>query len=595
MSKIEHIFNQHNANKNKAFINSQEFKIDYIKDNKKGFESKKSSYITDFDKKYYEALVPSANSIISKYDDEKIDDLLSKLSEDILMISGDFWGIQKFIFNGLTSKKASKILRSRSAIVQLFTYVVVDIIKKEFKNSDAVLFGAGKFMILASKEEDYESKIKNIQEKIDSYFLDKYFGQNGLILSYSLTSRENISNQESSQMKEDLLKLAKDNELRKLRKFDIKNLNFEKLVSKHLVEDNEGVCQYCNKRTITNKDEECCSICHNEILLGTFLTKYQYIEILKEKKSNAIKIFDSYFVNFSNTKPISFENSFDISSKKYEDIPKWSLGSYIPRFENSDIKTFEELAKNSSGLIALKADIDKLGDTFRDYYMTSFKKFNRLSREIDFFFSDYATHIIEEEFKNCYIIFAGGDDLFLIGEYKEVVSFAKRLREEFYRFSLQKVTISMGLVMFKSSTPINYISRLTDEAEARAKSILDNNQKDRDGIDIFSIPMKFVEFFDIESRFKEISDYLESKNIDTTTFYYRLLDFCDMKKNILKDVKNAMWKSKLRYIITRNIKPDDSFNIYEKLHSLIEKYDEKFKPSIFLKIYLNRDKKGEKR
>jgi hypothetical protein len=54
-----------------------------------------------------------------------------------------------------------------------------------------------------------------------------------------------------------------------------------------------------------------------------------------------------------------------------------------------------------------------------------------------------------------------------------------------------------------------------------------------------------------------------------------------------------MWKSKLNYIFRRNIKKDDNNNeIFTKLNNLIEK-GEKFKPSIFLKIYNNRDKKKE--
>ena len=101
MSKIEHIFNQHKENDNSAFINSQEFSVEYIKNYEKSTKFDKNKFISDFDKKYYEALVPSKNSIISKYDDEKIDSLINLLSEDILMISGDFWGIQKFIFSSL--------------------------------------------------------------------------------------------------------------------------------------------------------------------------------------------------------------------------------------------------------------------------------------------------------------------------------------------------------------------------------------------------------------------------------------------------------------------------------------------------------------
>ena len=70
-----------------------------------------------------------------------------------------------------------------------------------------------------------------------------------------------------------------------------------------------------------------------------------------------------------------------------------------------------------------------------------------------------------------------------------------------------------------------------------------------------------------------------------------------MKEHIQEDIKNAMWKSKLNYIFRRNIdKKDNDSEFFANIASLIENYGKKLKPSIFLKIYDNRDKtkKGEK-
>jgi CRISPR-associated protein Csm1 len=609
MNRIEHIFNEHKGNKNKEYINSQEFEVDYIKNYNGHYKHKNFESDNDFEKQYYYALQPSNhNSIISKYDDEKIDKLLDSLGENLIMISGDFWGIQKFIFDTLNSSKASKILRSRSTIIQLITYVISDIIKREFFGSNSVLFGAGKFLILAKSEDNYKDKIKLIQEEINNYFLKNYFGQNGFILSYTKTTKSNILNQNSQEMKENLESLASDNEIKKLNKF-----NFLKLEDSDICKDifsykDDEVCNFCNKRvaTLQINDEKVCSVCNSQIILGEQIVTSNYIKISSEKISNIV-IFkyknSEYSVKFyKDLKDIDSckKNSiamFDISSNEYKKYPKWSLKSYVPQNINSNVKTFEEIAKGSSGLFALKADVDKLGDTFREYYMTSFKKFNRLSRELDFFFSDYITKIIEESYKNCYIVFAGGDDLFLIGEYKEVVKLAKTIRKEFYKFSLQKSTLSIGLVMFKPSTPINYISHLADEAESRAKLVTTKGSNlTRDGIDLFGISMKFDEFLKIEADFKEIILFLEENVQDSTTFYYRLLDFCDMKEHINQDIKNAMWKSKLNYVIRRNIdKGNNNFDIYKKLFNLIEEYGEKLKPSIFLKIYQNRDKTDKRR
>ena len=594
MYKIEHIFNEHKGNPNKEYIRSQEFDIEFIKNYDKTYSYLPNNIKNDYEKKYYEALQSSSDSIISKYDDEKINSLVENLGSDILMISGDFWGIQKFIFDGLTSAKASKILRSRSTMVQLITFVVADMIKQEFAESDTVLFGAGKFLILARVEANQKQKILKLQKKIDTYFLQNFFGQNGFILATIQTKKERLLNQSSQEMKQDLQLLAKDNEHKKLNKFNFQEIDEKLLVLDIFANDDDKVCKFCQKRAKANNNNDACIICDNQIKLGEKLTKNNYLEISNTKKDESILLFDGYYANFSNSKTsLQGKNCFDISSNKYDGVAKWSLNSYVPKEEQGKIKTFKEIAEGSEGLMALKADVDKLGDTFREYYMSSFKKFNRLSRELDFFFSDYATSLIEERFPNCYVVFAGGDDLFLIGEYKEVILFAKTLRTEFHEFSLKKATLSMGLVMFKHSTPINYISHMADEAEARAKAVSINSE-DRNGIDLFGISMKFDEFSYIEDEFFKIVNYLEEKSLDTTTFYYRLIELIDMKENIKADIKNAMWRSKLNYIIRRNIKKEDNdFNIFNKLYELIEKHGEKCKPSIFIKIYNNRDIKKQ--
>ncbi len=614
--KIAHIFNGIDSkNENNIDIFSQEFETSYIeklldKDSKnidkkdileKFYKGKKDD---DFGKRYYGSLLSSKNdNIISKYDEEKIDTLVTKW-DNILMISGDFWGIQKFIFDGLTAKKASKILRSRSAMVQLITFAVVDIIKKRFDKSDVVLFGAGKFLILASCEKDYEKQIKKIQTELDEYFLQKFFGLNGFILSVVQTHSQNILKQKSKKLEEDLKKLAKENELNKLQKFNFTDLKDDDIRINIFANNDNEVCKFCGKRGVAKKNKnEACLICDNQIKLGEKLTKNNYVEISTQKKDDDILILElgdiKYYAKFYDNEPTTYrKNIFDISAGNYEIFPKWSLNSYVA-MENDKIKDFDELCINeygneSSGLMAMKADVDKLGDTFRNFYQKDFKKFNRLSREMDFFFSDYATSLMEK--KNLYTVFAGGDDLFVIGEYGEIIKYAKDLRDKFYKFSLKKSTLSMGLVMFKPSTPINYISRLADEAEIRAKNVTyENCDKTRDGIDLFGIPMKFAEFIEIEDDFKEIVGFLVDNKIETTTFYYRLIEFCDMRENLKSDeidYRNAMWKSKLNYLFRRNVKREDNDSeIFAKLNCLIETYGEKFKPSIFLKIYENRDNK----
>ena len=76
------------------------------------------------------------------------------------MINGDFFGIQNFKFSDLATKNAAKILRARSAIIQLITKVVVKILKGEL-NAKEILFGAGKFLLISDKVDNLKEIEKN--------------------------------------------------------------------------------------------------------------------------------------------------------------------------------------------------------------------------------------------------------------------------------------------------------------------------------------------------------------------------------------------------------------------------------------------------
>ena len=632
--KIEHIFNKVKSDKSgkEKFIDSQEFKGNFWLKKKDKYSPPKKNLSSDFARLYYYGLVPENEedkTIISKYDSDKLKRLTNTLGDELILISGDFWGIQKFITEDLTTKNAPKILRSRSAMVLLITYAISKEIQNIFGDSETLLFGAGKFTILAKREDDYQSKIKSLQKELNNYFLENFFGQNGFILSFVEVEKDILLKPEdNSELRKDILNnLGKQNELNKLKKFNLhEDINEESILRdpfKEAVEDSK-ICEFCTKRIASVRVDDVtlsCPVCANQIRLGKLLTKNDYISIFDSKNKRPkeyielIKINEKiYYASFSNN-PEELEGEiFDVTHRDFYDYPKWALNSYVQIDELGDIKSFNEYIEEngksiSSGLMTLKADIDKLGDTFRKLYKEDFRVFNRLSREVDYFFSEYITSLLEN--KKVYTVFAGGDDLFLIGEYREIVKLAKEIRKEFLVFSLGKTTISMGLVMFKPTTPINFVSDMADEAEKRAKSALKDEDKDkapeeisennldRNGIDIFGVSMKFDEFIEIENEFKEVTEFLESYSQDTTTLYYRLIELCEMKDNLDRALKgeikfnpqDALWKSKLNYIFRRNIKKrDNDSKIFDRLSGLIEK-GEKFKPSIFLKIYNNRDKK----
>ena len=127
---------------------------------------------------------------------EKQIDLNSLLNDKMMLISGDFYGIQKFIFEGLATKNASKVLRAKSAFVQLFTITLARYICHQLSIEEKYIVSAnaGKFEILSPVTDD--TKIVEIQKEVDKYFITNFYGLSGMSISSMTCLKDDFSNKE---------------------------------------------------------------------------------------------------------------------------------------------------------------------------------------------------------------------------------------------------------------------------------------------------------------------------------------------------------------------------------------------------------------
>ncbi len=98
-----------------------------------------------------------------------------------LLIQGDFFGIQDFIFasGGETRKRAAKLLRGRSFYVSLLTECaalkVLDAL--DLPSTSQIINAAGKFLIVAPNTEQTRAGIESVQKELDGWFLRYSWGQ----------------------------------------------------------------------------------------------------------------------------------------------------------------------------------------------------------------------------------------------------------------------------------------------------------------------------------------------------------------------------------------------------------------------------------
>jgi CRISPR-associated protein Csm1 len=589
-------------------------------------------------KKYLSLL--SIDGKNSYYETLKKDVLfVDKNIEEYFLIAGDFFGIQKFIFSDIEAKFASKILRAKSAYIQIFTKIVAHYIvdKLEIDQLHIITTNAGKFEILSPIMN--ENILQQIQKEIDSFFIEKYFGESGVGISWTKCKKDEFDDVEK--YKRLRKKLSDSVESKKFSKFNLQSIN--PLMKYEEDIDNQNLCKLCNKKKgrervdSNNRDEKyiACDSCEQFVKIGKYLTTKKYITFTKDL-NDAIPILGDYYIRFDvelgrEDKPAIGIDDFliyDIANEeRYNGFAKWELSSYVKNNRHGKIDTFSDLAECScqkceerkrdgkegiEAIISLKADVDGMGNFIKDSSVTeSFTKFNFFSRIVDYFFSVYVPYIMAKNYPHTYTIFAGGDDLFLIGAWDEVIELAQKVREDFENFIKHRedLSISMGLILTKPNRPINYIADISEHALEEAKDfccikkdgkyseVVDNKEKlcdknnyeKKDAITLFRETAKWDSYLKIIDELKEF--YIIKQELNSSTLY-SLLEISNMAirfkyKQDSFTLRDALWKSKIRYLFNRNIDKEYHY-LVELLNRSLKDYPKETKMFLVEFIYKRR-------
>jgi CRISPR-associated protein Csm1 len=110
----------------------------------------------------------------------------------LLLVQGDFFGIQDFIFasGGQTNKQAAKLLRGRSMQVSLFTETTALRILDGLglPPTSQVINAAGKFLIVAPNTAEVLAELERIQAELNQWFEQHAFGLAGIGLAWEAAS-----------------------------------------------------------------------------------------------------------------------------------------------------------------------------------------------------------------------------------------------------------------------------------------------------------------------------------------------------------------------------------------------------------------------
>ncbi len=490
-----------------------------------------------------------------------------------VLLSGDISGIQKFIYT-ISSKGALKSLRARSFYLEIMLEHIADEILEYFHLTRANLLytGGGHFYIILPNFEDINEKISNIMQKLNDWFIynfsiDLYIAMG--IEEFNFKDLEDFA----SVFKKLSKKLTQIKQRRYF--YDDNNTQLENLLmpKDNQAEYECSICHTSSKTTkktdffsADNEDKVyACDICINLCKLGKcMLSKEKSIFIIKDKslidKNYADEAVDLpsldydkkneksnryfYFADvkdIKNTKDTNLVRAYSKNNNDYN-YTNLFLGEYNFKENENDrnLIDFETLVKGTEDnptiginrLAVLRCDVDSLGDAF----MNGFKghadilRTSSFSRHLSLFFKYYINCVCEcntnisdyKPFGNLYsnekkyekrivIVYSGGDDVFLVGHWLDVINFTLDLREAFKKYTNDELTFSAGIGFFHNKYPISKMASQTGELEDLAKK---NENGKKDSVALFGIPQedesKYVFSWNEFEKVKEKIDFLFS-------------------------------------------------------------------------------------
>jgi CRISPR-associated protein Csm1 len=519
---------------------------------------------------------------------------------------GDLSGIQRALFR-LRSERVrglALLLRGRSLRFQLIVEAAVRRLLSAFELPPyaALQTAGGRFLLLLpfTREDEQMIVLDRLREKIDRWMRDEYVGD--LALNLALTppfaAADLLDSSRAAKEFEEIGLAAEEAKTRMLsmvRTESVVKLEFDRELG------DGGICPACGLRPAVPLregdvgDTSRCRACAAEARLGQRYPKAVAVEIdamrgaqddpfgvpirLLERgeKSGVLgwrfrgaetalqPVGERFGVAYVAKFP---ENDAAALIAYREALRRDALGEH-EEVDAGQVKTFSALAldsqeKDAAGravgramLAIVKADVDRLGAVFTRGLgeRRSLARVAALSRLVDAFFTGFLPSLMDCSFRDLYTVYAGGDDLLVIGPWLQAMRFASELRHRFDEFSgcNPNLTLSAGIALFDPKAPV---SRAADEAEERLKKAkADGRDRIHAVLPVEADAIGWGALFTALADADTISDAIRAGSA-STALLYRLLSLDDRRRRADGgDVSCADWRAKLGYTLWRTL-PD---------------------------------------
>lgn len=514
----------------------------------------------------------------------------------MLLIGADFSGIQSYIYQ-IVSKHAGKNLKGRSFYLRLLSDAVLGCLIKRLNlyNANIIYDSGGCFYLLAPNTRTVKDAFEDAVGYIEKQMFQSHQTSLYVAIECIEVSREEIGNHSSANGLSNIWQalFAKRDRKKQNRFGHLIEANYSDFFSP---KDVDGKKRDAITGNDFSKDDEVVKFNGDQLIsrlndqqikLGKALKECDCIAVTESEAScwkEHVSIQPAYigryyyllsFKDVRNNVEFIKEHASDISIRllngRHGDcdyILPSDMTHCVVDLEFYGGNTFEEMCDNDnlSRLGVLRMDVDNLGSVFQSGIpkeKASLTRYAALSRSFDFFFSGYINNIVlrEENAEKSFIVYSGGDDLFIVGEWNTVIRIAKTIREDFREYTCANpaFSISGGVAILTTKFPIIAGAEESALEESNAKGHACHG-KSKDSISFMDTPLNWGDEFPAVEKLKDrLVELLQTEELPKS-FLSKILLHASMADIVHHKIKNVKTYWLMSYDLKRVIERAKSDN-----------------------------------
>lgn len=495
------------------------------------------------------------------------------------LYSMDISGIQDFIYT-TASDKVLKALRVRSFYLEILMEHCIDqlLFKLELSRCNLLYSGGGHAYLLFPATERVKEYLENFEKQVNKWFLERFKVSLFLGTGYvkcTANTLMNIPDKSYKKMFRDVSKMISDKKIHRYDSADLIWLNRYSAGEQHSRE-----CKVCHRTDLLTKEDKCI-FCSQIEKMSSQLLKKSYFVVTYGESENSL--------------PLPFGCSLKILNKE-DTIKEMKKTDYVKTYGKNQIHTglhvtklwvgdysardtFQELEQNSVGtkkIAVLRADVDNLGKAFisgfemeneGEKYVT-LSRTATFSRKMSLYFKKHINTLLQngknyivekaEGPREAVVVYSGGDDLFIVGSWDDIIGFALDLYHSFKRYTQSSLSFSAGIGVFDGKFPIANMAAVTGELEDCAKTMEGKN-----AITLFdkenTYSWKTFHEKVINEKYHTLNEFFKNRKDKGRSFLYHLL-------RLLREMEENGEKinlARLAYVLGR-IEPENKSDKAEK-------------------------------